>query len=268
MARPIGVFWLLALGVAAFAPAVKPVPGFDRLATDPILHGERLAIVLGCTGCHGKDLTGNDWSEPGFGQMWSSNLTRSVPDYTDAQLERAISGGVRHDGSDLWAMPSHLFTRLRPDEMAAIIAFLRSRQPTGVAHPLPVFEAGARAEIAADTFRPARIDVEREGRVMPPDLGPAHDRARHIIRATCAECHGLDLRGGEAHPGASSRPDLRIAAGYDAAQFKALLQTGTPIGGRDIGLMGQVARSRYKHLTDAEREAIRAYLHRLAETAP
>lgn len=266
--------WLIiaagVIGQAALAaPAARITPAqFDRLSPDPVIHGGRLAAVLGCTGCHGPAMTGNDWSAPGFARMTTSNLTRAAPRYTDAELGHAINGGVRFDGSELWDMPSYLFTSLKPAEMAAVIAFLRSRPATGVDHPRPVFEAKAKAEMAAGIYRSSRAEVARRGKEAPPDLGAAFARGRHIVRATCAECHGLDLRGGTPEPGAVARPDLRIAAGYDSAQFKQLLQAGIPIGGRDIGLMGQVARGRYKQFTDSEREAVLAYLHKLADVVP
>ena len=256
-----------ATATANTARPAAPV-AFERLSADLVVHGKRLATVLGCNGCHGASLTGDDWSAPGFVRMMSSNLTRAVPRYSDAQLARAVRGGVRYDGSELWDMPSHLFTGLKAGEMAAIIAYLRSRPAAGVDHPRPVFEAKARAEMAAGLYRSSRADVALLARVSPPDVGPAHELGRHIVRATCAECHGLDLRGGTPHPGAAARPDLRIAAGYDSAQFKRLMQTGIAIGDRDVGLMGQVARGRYKHLADAERGAVLAYLHRVAKVAP
>ena len=44
-------------------------------------HGERISRVLGCHGCHGDDLQGQEWdNDPkGYGLLWASNLTRAVP---------------------------------------------------------------------------------------------------------------------------------------------------------------------------------------------
>ena len=264
--------WLALLLLAGCAAPSPPAPSpparhFDQVSADPVAHGKRLGTVLGCNGCHGDDLTGEDWSAPNFVTMWTANLTRAVPRYTDAQLARAISGGIRHDGTALWDMPSHLFTHLQPAEMAAIIAWLRSQPPTGVEHPRPVFADAARREMADGSYRSSAGEVARAGKLWPPDAGAATARGRYIVRATCAECHGLDLRGGTP-PGETTRPDLRIVAGYDAAQFKTLLQTGIAIGGREVGLMSRVARGRFRHLTDAERTAVLDYLHKVAEVAP
>src|SRR5688500_7273738 len=94
------------------APA-KPVFGFAVVEGGTSARGERLGKVLGCTGCHGKDLTGYPWSEdPEMAILFTSNLTRAVPRYSDAELARTIRFGARPDGSPLWLMPSHIFTDL------------------------------------------------------------------------------------------------------------------------------------------------------------
>jgi mono/diheme cytochrome c family protein len=75
----------------------------------------------------------------------------------------------------------------------------------------------------------------------------------------CSECHGLKLEGS---PGAGhgAPPDLRIVAAYAAPDFERLMRTGVAVGGRRLGLMGDVARSRFSHLTDAEVRALYTYL--------
>jgi len=204
---------MLSLAGCAEQPDEGPsVPvQFERATANLTLHGERLADVLGCAGCHGAGLAGEDWSEPGFGRLWTSNLTRAVPGYTDEQLAEVIRGGARRD-RDLWEMPSHLFTHLTADDMAALAAFLRSRPPSGEIHPAPLFEEAARREIAAGTFISSRAQVEESGSLWPPDVGDDYRLGRYIVRATCAECHGMDLRGGQPHPQATPRPDLRMVA--------------------------------------------------------
>ena len=245
---------------------VEPPVQFQRVSADTVSHGKRIADVLGCTGCHGSDLTGEDWSEPGFGKLWTANLTRAVPRYSDEQLVRIIKEGARPD-RDLWEMPSHLFTHLTNDDMAALVAFLRTQPPTGPVRPEPVFEEGARQEIAAGTFTSSRAQVKEKATVWPPDVGRDHAVGRYIVRGTCAECHGLDLRGGQPHAQAKPRPDLRMVAAYDLEQFKRLLRTGKAAGDRELTLMSDVARGRYKHLTDTEVEAIHRYLQKVAEAA-
>ncbi len=161
--------------------AAEPVPQFQRASGGSVAHGRRVADVLGCTGCHGADLTGEDWSEPGFGQLWTANLTRAVPRYNDEQLAEVIRSGRRAD-RELWGMPSHLFTHLAPEDMSALISFLRTVPPKGAVHPEAVFEEGARREIAAGTLRSSPAQVKQEGSSWPPDAGKAHALGRYLAR--------------------------------------------------------------------------------------
>ena len=245
-----------------------PTPGFKQVSKDPIEHGKRLAVVLGCTGCHGKELTGNDWSEAGFIIQHSANLTVTAAQTSDAELKAMIVGGRGSGGRELWGMPSHLFTRLADKDMEGVLAYLGSLPPKGKAWPPPIMLEGAKKEIAKGVFRSSAYESRELGSKMPPDAGPEHALARYLVRATCAECHGMELRGGIPFPGAPFRPDLRIVSAYSRADFERLLTTGTPMGDRKLGLMGEVARNRYSHFTVSERDAIHAYLQQLAKIDP
>ncbi len=238
---------------AAAAPLI-----YDRLADNPVEHGHRIADVLGCTGCHKADLTGEDWGDAEFGILWTSNLSRAVARYDDAQLERAIRGGLRHDGSELLAMPSYLFTQIGAEDMAALIAFLRSVPPSGVDHPRPALGPAGRQELAEGKLHYAPADVAREGRIWPPDAGPGHARGRAIVRATCAECHRLNLGGApDIDP---PRPPLSVVGAYDRAAFHILMRSGKGMGDRELRLMSEVSRGRYNRFTDPEIDAVFDYL--------
>lgn len=236
-------------------------PGFERVATDPIRHGERLALVLGCRGCHRDDMAGDAWIEDREEALiWTSNLRRAVPDYDDPALERAIRQGVRADGSPLWAMPSEIFTDLSAADMAALIAYLRAQTPIGEVHPRPVFGPAGRRQIASGEWKPAPEEVRLGRGKGPPAVAGDHDRARYMIRATCSECHGLDLRGRRDAQDPRGPPDLAIVGAYDRAQFRRLMRSGLPPGDRDLGLMRRVSTGRFAHLTQREIDEIYDYL--------
>jgi cytochrome c553 len=255
--------WLVALALAACeaepaeAPKAPPRPQFQVTSASEVVQGERLARILGCTGCHGADLTGHAWIEdPQDAILFTSNLTRAVSRYSDAQLERAIRLGVRYDGSALWEMPSDLFTHLDEADMRRLIRYLRTVAPAGVDHPRIVIGPRGRRLIAAGEIKPA-AQVVRENRDRGPPVVSAGDQwARYMIRATCAECHGIDL-----HPRAGDTPpDLVVASAYSREQFHRLLRTGQPTGGRRLDLMATVARGRFAHMTNTEIDAIYDYL--------
>jgi mono/diheme cytochrome c family protein len=225
----------------------------------PVQHGRRLARVLGCAGCHGAGLQGRPWDEEAnFAISFSSNLTRALPLYSVAQFERAVREGVRPDGSPLWGMPSEIFTHLDAADMTALLAYLRTVRPAGNVHPRIVFGPGGRREIAAGSYKPAP-QLAREGRgTRPAALDGRHEWARYMTRATCGECHGLTLTGHGVAP--ERTPDLIVAGAYTRAQFRHLMRTGLPPGGRRLRLMDEVARGRFAYLTDREVDAIHDYL--------
>lgn len=238
---------------------------FQHATADEVVHGARIADVLGCTGCHGANLEGEDWSDPGFGKLWTANLTHAASRYDDEAFADVIRSGARSD-RDLWEMPSHLFTQLAPADMAALIKFIRSKPPSGIDHPPPVFEEGARREMAAGTFKSSAAQVKEEGQQWPPVAPDQYALGRYIARSTCAECHGMTLIGGQPNPEATVRPDLSVVVtAYDDATFARLLRSGKAVGNREVGLMSKVARSRYQHLTDAEVQAVYDYLRAISD---
>lgn len=261
----VGLVVLVSLSACSADPP-EPV-AFVKLAPDAVKHGQRVSLILGCSGCHNKELTGNDWSDD-LGRLWTANLTVSAAAHDDAALKSMITGGKRPDGTPLWNMPSHLFAQLAEADLDAVVAYIRSRPKKGEAHPLPTFGPVLKAQMAKGEYYSSDVGVAREGKLWPPDAGEAHGYARYIVRATCAECHGMDLRGGKAEFGSEPRPDIRIAASYDLKDFQHLLRTGVGAGDRKLGLMGEVARGRYSHFTDAEMAAIHAYLTEVALRDP
>ena len=248
------------------APAA--VVQFEAVGANAVARGERLAKVLGCKGCHGQDLAGKAWfDDPKVAILYSSNLTRVVPRYTDAQLAQTIRTGSRPDGSPLWAMPSSIFSHLGEADMAALVAFFRTVPPRGVDHPSFRMGSGARKMLAAGKIKPEPQYVREERGKGPAAVDGGHDWARYMIRATCTECHGIELKGDQDPKDGSGPPDLAIVSAYSLDQFRHLLRTGEPVGGRKLKLMAEVSRSRFVHLTDREVDSIYAYLKARAERA-
>lgn len=227
-------------------------------AAAQLAHGERLTWVLGCQGCHGKGMTGNQWDDDpaGYGVMWATNLTRAVPTMNDAQLLAVLQRGQHPTRAELWLMPSQLFQHLSATDMQALVLYLRTLKPQGEVSPPPALGPKARSEIAAGKYQPAAEMVSTYRTVLPADAGAAHALGRYITAVTCAECHGIKLEGD-----AAGTPDLIIAAAYTRPEFELMLTKGIALHGRKIDpLMAQVARSRFSKLTPHERDAIYAYL--------
>jgi cytochrome c553 len=272
--RVLGPAILLGLVACQKQPAAAPELAeatFDGAAvTDAAelrAHGERLTHVLGCTGCHGAHLEGEQF-EPQmkqYGPIWASNLTVEVPEYSDAQLDGIIRHGTHPERKTVWVMPSEIFQHLSDTDMKALIAYLRSLKPVGRKLPPPQFSKLDREEIASGKYKPATQYVLEEKNVLPPDLGPGYALGRYITEVTCSECHGPRLEGEKSgRPGAP--PDLVVAGAYSRDEFERLITQGIPTGNRKIReMMSGVAKYRFRYLTPHERDALYGYLKARAD---
>lgn len=239
-------------------------------AAKRLAHGERLTHILGCTGCHRPNLEGQLFNKdsPEMGKLYASNITLTIPALTDTQLEALLRGGTHPTRGDLWIMPSEIFQRLSPADMKALIAYLRTIKPSGQPTPPPVMTDKARAQIASGKMRPVAQWVAQYKTEVPPDLGEKHRWGHYLTSATCAECHGGDLKGiPDFEPGVST-PDLDIAGTYSDAELIRLLTTGEGKTRKDLGLMSLVGRAHFSYLTAGERKAIIAYVKARAAASP
>jgi mono/diheme cytochrome c family protein len=233
-----------------------------------IAHGQRISLVLGCRGCHTDTLTGQNIfaDDPQFGAVYAPNLTQFVPRHSDKQIEAILRTGVEPTRKDLWGMPSATFQNLSPNDMAALIAYLRSLKPSGEPSPPPQISALAKKQFIDTGQVKPEAQFVAEARLKPSlDLGPRYALGHYITSVTCAECHGSDLKGTkDVEPGLNS-PNLIVVGGYTRADFERLMTTGVPFGGRKLRLMDQVAKHRFAKMTPHERDALYAYLKARAD---
>jgi mono/diheme cytochrome c family protein len=269
-----GLVALIAIGVVAFygvseamirhRPEVPLVQVRAASGPEAVARGEQLARLYGCGGCHEANLQGQEWEDSFWsGRIWTSNLTRAMPHYTDAQLARTIRAGVKADGSLMWGMPSESWVRVTDAEMADLLAYLRTFKPAGRDAPSTRFGALGRWNVLRRETTPTTAWVA-EARANPSfDAGPAFMRGRHLADTVCSECHGSDLKG---RPG--DTPDLLMGASYDLPGFTRLMRTGVAADGKEKGLMTEVARSRFSHFTDRDIADLHGYLTARAERTP
>lgn len=234
-------------------------------AAAKITHGERISWTLGCRGCHGPDLSGRNFTadEPRYGPLYASNLTLVVPRFSNSQVETILRTGMHPERGRVWVMPSEMFHPLAPDDLAALLAYLRSLPPSGQPTPPPQFSAQDRKDIASGEYRPATVMVAEAIKHPAADLGANYALGRYVASVSCTECHGSALAG---KPGYT--PNLIVAGGYSRAEFERLITLGIPTGNRKLKpLMVDAAQTRFSHLTPHERDALYAYLKARAEKA-
>lgn len=225
------------------------------LPTDPneIAEGKRLAQLTGCIHCHGENLEGGAAIDiPGIARFVPPNISKVMPSYSDAQLVGLLRRGVKPDGTGVWLMASQMFQHLHDDDLARIIAWLRTVPVNdGTTERTQVHVAG-RALVVIGAFKSAAQQIEEK-------TGPGVDtssRGAYLTMNLCSECHGQDLKGEDA----AHAPSLVVARGYSPDDFTRLMYTGIGLGGRTFELMTPTAKSRFAHLTPDEIEAIRGYL--------
>jgi mono/diheme cytochrome c family protein len=203
--------------------------------------------------------------------MWGSALAPNLVVYAKAEsaatFEAALRHGIGRDGRALYSMPSFNFTRLRDEDVAAIIGYLRSLAAVSRELPMGGLPWTIRLDMALgrDAAIPAFLDQVPELRHDDnPDSALA--RGEYLAMTTCNECHGFSLRA-DVPWDDESAPDLVIIRAYDEENFRRLMQKGIAIGERELELMSDVARSRFVWFTDQELADLFLFLQDMAEKA-
>ena len=206
---------LVALVLGASGRAVLSAQPFDR---ERVAKGAELAAIGNCITCHtspdGKPFAGGRAIDTPFGTIYSTNITpdaeTGIGRWTESDFRKAMHEGVDREGRDLYpAFPYDHFTRVSDDDVAALYAFVMSRDPVRAAIPPNRlrFPMSLRASIKlwkAAYFRPGayRSDASRSAewnRGAYLVEGLAHCGACHTPRnALGAERADRALEGGDA----------------------------------------------------------------------
>jgi mono/diheme cytochrome c family protein len=127
----------------SYGPPVGKVAEVPR--SDKVAYGAYLAGPIGhCMACHTPLVRGRiDWSRAGKGGEefigpWGTTVSRNITPHktdgigtwSDAQIKRAITKGISKDGAKLLPpMPFHNYARMKPADLDAIVAYLRTLKP-------------------------------------------------------------------------------------------------------------------------------------------
>lgn len=203
-----------------------------------ISDGRHLTRIFGCADCHGQDLSGMVIvDEPPF-RVTAPNLTPAGPiaGYSFAEIDAAIRHGIGPDGEALLVMPSSVYNNLADDDVASMIAYLRTVEP--VENDLPPTEFRMLGRLMASTVINPAFEVRTgPARSEPaPARGPTAVYGEYLASAFCTHCHGGDLRGNDRPPtpGSPPAPDLAIAAAWPLNQFIETMRTGVTPGGHQM----------------------------------
>lgn len=238
-----------------------------------IARGEYLVRAIAkCADCHGQDLGGQIMiDDPALGRIYAPNLTSGrgsvTAAVTDAEIINEIRHGLAPDGRKLMFMPVRDWATMADEDVAAIVAYVRSvpavdresqRSTVGpmgralyVAGQLPLFESELIAHDGIERVRPATGVSVEYGRYLAQIGG-------------CMGCHGSTLSGGKI-PG--TPPDFKPAANltpsgighYTEADFFRALREGKRPDGSAIDPFMPIGAT--KLMTDDDTRAIWIYLH-------
>ena len=241
----------------------------DSLA---LARGQHIATAISkCAECHTPDFGGGQFIDaPPVARLWAANLTRGKGgiggQLSDLEWERAIRHAVKPDGSPLLFMPAIEFQHLSDEDVAALIAYLKSvppvdREPKAnsvgpigralfLKGDLPLLSAEIIDHNAAHTPRLAMAATAEYGRYIA-DIGG------------CKGCHGEGLSGGKI-PGAP--PEWLPAANltptgigqYTEADFFRAMREGKRPSGAAINPPMPIRWT--KQMTDDEIRALWLYL--------
>jgi mono/diheme cytochrome c family protein len=241
-----------------------------------IARGKHIFQFRGCEACHGEHLEGKVYlDDPAVGQVIAGNLTRGAggfgASFTDADWVRAIRYGVRPDRTPLLFMPSTEFYFLSDDDLASVIAYVKSVPPVDHVQPLSSVSFTGRVVmtlVPAITFMPAEVIPFDAPRPVAPAAGVSAAYGEYLTYS-CKVCHGLTMSGGVI-PGFPSdwppAPNLTWGEGsrlpaWDEEEFIHFIRTGMKHG-RQVDTKYMPWGS-YKFMTDDELRAVWVYLQSL-----
>ncbi len=245
----------------------KNIVVLDDVAS--VAEGERLARLRGCAGsCHGDNLHGAVLIElPDGTRVVGPDLAAAARLYSIEQLELIIRHGIRPDGTSvIGLMPSYMYYHINDRDLGAIIAYLKDQEPGH--DQLPKTWIGPVARLLFVYIGQklggllAAERIEHNAPRVDYKEGDALGHGQYLAVSICSECHGADLRGDPMF----SSPSLAIVVAYSLENFRNLMLTGEPIGGRELDVMKLLAKERFGYLRDREVESLHTYLKTLAAT--
>lgn len=268
LSRTVGVAALAVLSVFAiflfwaYRPPLRSIVPLPRraFASALVRQGEELANIGDCRSCHSitamADFAGGPAIRTPLGQLYGPNITpdraTGIGAWSFEAFDRAMRDGVGRDGRHLYpAMPYDHFAALTRDDVAAIYAYLMTRQPVHAIAPANrlIFPLQFRPLLAAWRLFFIRKRQPPDG----PDLDPTWRRGASLSEglAHCGACHTPRnwlqgeryrhaLAGGWAD-GWSTPPLDGTGKHWTADQVETYLLTGRgPDGTRARGPMAKV----------------------------
>jgi len=166
-----------------------------RFDAATVARGARLAAMGNCVSCHtapgGKPYAGGYALKTQFGTVHGSNITpdreTGIGGWTLENFVRALREGVSPEGHHYYpAFPYDYFTRLSDDDVAALYAFVMTREPVNARTPANhmLVPRAAVGVWKAKYFEPGRFRPD-------PSQDARWNRGAYLAEslAHCSACH-------------------------------------------------------------------------------
>ena len=307
---PVSLLVIIVLTGLAYAyitfalPKVPAVPAISINHKDSTLlaRGQYLAEhVAICTDCHSpRDVNFFSWpvieEQKGAGgpflskkagndfpgESFTPNITpRNLGTWSDGEIYRLLTTGIRKDGSTVYhAMPFEAFAKADPQDLKAIIAYIRTLKP------IENKPAGiTKIDLVQSLY--SRTITRKPEPVLLSSLKTAVDSGRYLVNiASCNDCHtpkkwndafntDLALSGGIEFPmptggfvhSANLTPDESGLMNWSEEafvnRFKSMNDSGAIFKVTPNKLNSLMPWSAYRNMKDEDLKAIYAYLRTL-----
>lgn len=232
-----------------------------------IARGRHLATAIGkCLDCHGTRYEGKVFIEdPMFGRLSAPNITPAgvTKDFTDEDWVRAIRHGIKRDGRSVVVMPSYEYYHFSDEDLAAIIAYLKSLAPVNERPPAMRLGPMAHLLVAANMFPVLSAEAidHRAPRPVAPEMAPTAEYGHYLAKIGCVGCHGETMQGGKPPVEGPDVTPFGRTAGWTEEDFRLALRAGQRPDGTTIDTA--MPWNLTAGMTDLEIAAVWAYLQTL-----
>jgi mono/diheme cytochrome c family protein len=286
--RAAGGLRLTALAPALAGICLAPISTPAQTDQAQIDRGAYIFAAADCVSCHtnvkekGPPLAGGRSLATPFGTFYSPNITpdpeTGIGRWTDEDFIRALREGVSPDGDHYFpTFPYPSFTKMTDQDMRDLKAYIFSLPPVAQSNPEHDLDVPFGWRFSLWFWKQLNF---AEGPFVPdPAHTPEWNRGAYLAEALghCGECHtprgwlgGVDASAaysgtvdgpeGEKVPNITTDRETGIGT-WSQRDVIRVLESGLLPDGDFVGsVMGEVVENGTSKLTDADRQAIAAYL--------
>lgn len=252
-----------------------------------VARGRYVAVAGDCAACHtdphqGKPFAGGYALETPFGKLLASNITSDkatgIGDWSEEQFTRAVREGKGRHGENLYpAMPYNAYVKVSDQDMHDLWAYMQT--VPAVNNPVESNQLPFPFNIRLMMMGWNLLFFDNSPFVPSPDASAQTNRGAYLVEGLghCAACHtAKNFLGGDKHsaflqggelagwhaPEITGNSYVGIG-GWKPEQVVQYLKTGSNGIAVASGPMAEAVTNSTQHMSEADLQAITAYLQSL-----